>query len=355
MKEPFGIEGLADDDRKFAGSRFSDVRDAVFANPYQKVWGAAGEAPFERFTSTFGSIIYGLMRFGVPWVLLAAARRTLGSEADLRWGPDRKGYRRLLHPNGICLTGMWEIHEDTPYTGYFAKASRGLIIARYSTCCTETRRGYTRSLSMVGRIYPTTDRTHRDPLPTANFITQEDIGGDESASINDALLRNAPNTTVSRRGLGAPILIFSGLAFQIAETQPTIRQVYQIAEIGKPAGAPTRAPEFMQLSVAPGQPVIAGDALDFRDEIMAHIYDRGDAQPKRKLIFRIETSDTGTTRGPGFRERREITNWRPIGTITFDEAVASYNGDHVIHFNHPPWRDDRNDPSTVRKPKHVKK
>jgi hypothetical protein len=349
--DPYGIQGLTEEDRAFNGSRFSAVRDAVFANPYQKLWGGAGEAPFVREKSTLGGVIYGLLRLGVPWRLLAAARRALASEADLRWGPDRKGYRRLLHPNGIILTGTWEITEDTPYTGYFAKGSRGLIIARYSTCCTETRRGNTRSLSMVARIYPTTDRHHPEPLPTANFITQEDIGGDDSASINDAILRNAPNTTVSRRGLAAPILLLSGLAFNCAETKPTIRQVYQIAEIGKPAGVPTRAPEFMQLSVAPGQPVIPGDAIDFRDEVMAHIYDRGDAQPKRKLVFRIETSDNGTTHGPGFKERREITDWRSIGTITFDEAVASYNGDHVIHFNHPPWRDDRNDPSTVHKPK----
>jgi hypothetical protein len=348
---PYGIEGLADDDRKFVGSRFGEVHDAVFANPYQKVWGAAGEGPFARTPVTFGSIMGGLLRLGMPWVLLSAAQRTLASQADLRWGPDRKGYRRLLHPNGICLFGTWEIDEDTPYSGYFKKGTRGLIIARYSTCCEETRRGNTRSLSMVGRIYPTTDRHHRDPLPTANFITQEDIGGQDTANINDALLRNAPNTTVSRRGLGAPILMASGLAFNRAETQPTIRQLYQIAELGKPAGEATRAPEFMQLSVAPGQPVIPGDALDFRDEIMAHIYDRGDPQPKRKLVFRIETSDTGSTHGLPIRERREITGWRPIGTMTFDEAVASVNGDRVIHFNHPPWRTDRNDPNTTHKSK----
>ena len=28
------------------------------------------------------------------------------------------------------------------------------------------------------------------------------------------------------------------------------------------------------------------------------------------------------------------------------EAVASFNGDRVLHFNHPPWRQDRNDPRT---------
>ncbi len=33
--------------------------------------------------------------------------------------------------------------------------------------------------------------------------------------------------------------------------------------------------------------------------------------------------------------------------MTFDNAVASYNGDFVIHFTHPTWRDDVNDPSTA--------
>ena len=37
--EFFGIEGITDEDRVYQGSRFSEVRDAIFANPYQKVWG----------------------------------------------------------------------------------------------------------------------------------------------------------------------------------------------------------------------------------------------------------------------------------------------------------------------------
>ena len=45
--------------------------------------------------------------------------------------------------------------------------------------------------------------------------------------------------------------------------------------------------------------------------------------------------------------RRTFRNWRSIGKLMFDNAVASYNGDFVIHFNHPTWRNDRNDPSTA--------
>jgi hypothetical protein len=349
---PLGMQGFTDlDKRSVAGSRFSVVREAIFANPYQPVWGAAGNAPLERFPVLFLPLIKGLAPGGDTWQFLAAAKRVLASDSDLRWGPDGKGYRRLLHANGICMTGLWEITEETPYSGYFRKGSRGLIVSRYSTCCEETRRGNMRSLSMIGRIYPTTDPNHPQPLPTASFITQEDIGGEMTPAINGAKLRNAPNTTVSRRGGGMPILLLSGIVFNMAEKQPTIRQVYQIAELGKPASEPTRAPEFMQLTVAPGQPVIPGADLDFRDEIMAHIYDPGDPTPKRKLVFNIETSDTGVTRGLPIKERRDITNWKKIGTMTFDAAVVSFNADHVFHVNHPAWRQDRNDPSTVVKSK----
>ncbi|HEY7661951.1 MAG TPA: hypothetical protein VH934_02385 [Xanthobacteraceae bacterium] len=80
---------------------------------------------------------------------------------------------------------------------------------------------------------------------------------------------------------------------------------------------------------------------------MAQIYDRGDPQPKRTLAFDIAVTDEGETRGPQFRERRAFRNWRRIGTITFDRAAVSNNGDFVIHFHHPTWRDDNNDPATA--------
>jgi hypothetical protein len=103
----------------------------------------------------------------------------------------------------------------------------------------------------------------------------------------------------------------------------------------------------MRLLVDPGQPRIAGEALDFRDEIMAQMFDRGDPVAKRTLTFHIEVTDEGSTRGPNFLQRRSFANWRRIGRLVFDNAVASYNGDFVIHFTHPTWRDDRNDPSTA--------
>ena len=335
------------DDRSYTGSRYSDVVAAVFANPYQRVWGAPGEPPLPVYEVSFSSVVGGLASFGIPRQFRADSERTLDSGADLRWGPDRKGFRRLVHPNGVCLTGRWEIDQDTGYSGYFRKGSSALLIARYSTCCTECRRGHTRSLSMVGKLFPTMDPNHLEPLRTASFITQEDIGGANTDYINDVELRNAPDMTLSRRGAGAALLLMIGIVFNRVDQEPGMRQLYPIAELGKPAGEPTRAPEFIRLLVAPGQPRIEGAGLDFRDEVMAQVFDRGDPLPRRTLTFNIEVTDEGESSGSAARVRRTFRGWRRIGSIAFDNAVVSYNGDFVIHFNHPTWRVDRNDPATA--------
>jgi hypothetical protein len=343
----FGIEAVTEADRSYRGSRFAEVRDAVFANPYQKVWGAAGEPPLPVYTVTLAAVLAGALRPGRPYFFRQAVVRAVDSHADLRWGNDRKGFRRIIHPNGICLAGRWEILGETGYTGYFGNGAHALVLARYSTCCRETRRGRTRSLAMVGKVFPTTDPEHDEPLVTASFITQQDLGGDRTIYINDAILSNAPDTTLWRRGLGAPVLAVEAILFRKTDKQPTARQLYQIAELGKPATEPTRTPAFMRLVVDPDQPRIPGEALDFRDEIMAQIYDPGDPEAKRALAFGIEVTDDGVTHGPDFFQRRQFANWKRIGKLIFDAAVVSYNGDFVIHFNHPTWRDDRNDPATA--------
>ena len=344
---PLGIEGITDEDRANSGSCFSDVEAALFANPYQKTWAAAGEPAMPVYEVTLANMLRGLRPFRRDFAFHKATERAVDSAADLRWGPDRKGFRRLLHPNGVCLTGVWRITEPTPYSGYFAQGAEGLIVGRYSTCCSRTRRGGFRSLSLVGKLYPTTDRNHREKLRPAQFITQQDIGGAHTDYINDAEMRNAPNTTAWRRGAGIAIIVLTGLVFGRVDKKPSIRQLYQIAELGKAGSEPTRAPAFMRLLVAPEQPRIQGEALDFRDEVLAQIYDPGDAEPKRDLTFHIEVTDEGETHGLPAFERRTFSNWRHIGKLTFQRAVASYNGDFVIHFNHPTWREDRNDPSTA--------
>jgi hypothetical protein len=345
--EFFGAEAITQEDRAYGGSRFSEVRDALLANPYQKVWGGDGQPPLPGYEVTLSSVVRGILSFGKRYLFRQATERAVDSHADLRWGPDGKGFRRLLHPNGVCLTGLWEITEETKYSGYFRKGSRALVVGRYSTCCTETRRGYTRSLALVGKLFPTTDPNHPNPLRSASFITQQDIAGEHTDYINDAELRNATDVHFWRRGTGVPVLLITGALFGRVDKEPTQRQLYQIAELGKADSEPTRSPQFMRLLVAPEQPKIEGEALDFRDEIMAQIFNKGDATPKRTLTFFIEVTDDGSTRGTQAVQTRTFSNWQRIGKMTFNNAVVSYNGDFVLHFNHPTWRGDRNDPSTA--------
>jgi hypothetical protein len=345
QSDQFGIQQVTEEDRAYNGSRFSEVREAIFANPYQVVWGREGEPPLPHYEAKLADLLRGIVPFGKHYYFGQASERIVDSHADLRWGPDRKGFRRIIHPNGVCLTGLWEITEKTEYSGYFSEGSRGLLIGRYSTCCTEVHRGELRALALVGKLFPTTDPNHSEPLRTASFITMEDIAGEHTGYINDAELRSAPDTTLWRR----PSLALVGAVFVLIDKRATLRQVYPIAELGKPLDEPTRAPEFMRLLVAPDQPRIEGENLDLRDEVLGQIFDKGDPVPKRTLIFQIEVTDEGTTRIGLGSLKRTFRNWRRIGKLTFDNAVASYNGDFVIHFNHPGWRYDRNNPATANR------
>jgi len=80
-----------------------------------------------------------------------------------------------------------------------------------------------------GKLFPTTDENHSQPLRTANFITQEDLGGSNTPYINDVVCRNAPDVTPWRRGLGTPILLLTGLLFKLADREPAIRQLYPMS------------------------------------------------------------------------------------------------------------------------------
>ena len=99
---PDGNEGFSEEDRSYRGSRFSVVQEALFSNPYQKTWGAAGESPMPTYKVTFQSaILCDFTLRPAAKVLAAQSNEPLNSAADLRWGPDGKGFRRLLHPDGI--------------------------------------------------------------------------------------------------------------------------------------------------------------------------------------------------------------------------------------------------------------
>jgi hypothetical protein len=341
-----GHQETTDEDRAYRGSRYAEVRQALYKNPYRG--GTSGQAPgpLPMFRSTIRNAWRGTLH--PPQLLQQASARTVDTHADLRWGADGKGYRRILAPNGICALGTWEIAAENPYTGYFQKGAKGLAIGRFSSDGNETKRGQRRSISLGMKIYPTTDPNHATPLVPASVIAQEDLGGMHTAFVNDAELRNMPSVHSYRRGIYVLVMLRAGLSFFRLDKVADVRQLHEIAELGKAAHVPTSCPEHMLLKMTPGQRRIEGEDLDFRDEIYAHVFkNAADRDPTGSMAFDIFVSDKGTRVGfPGFR-RVTVTDWQKIGTLRFTEAVASYNGDHVIHFHHPGWRDNKNDPSTA--------
>jgi hypothetical protein len=346
--EIFGSQGLTPEDKDYRGSRFAEVKSALFANPYQKVWGAPGEPPLPTYRTTNLSVLAGSLPGGRLPQFDIACIRTLDSGIDLRWGENGKGFRRLVRPAGVCAMGVWEINEDSPYSGYFKNGSKGLVILRVSEGIHMTLRGIRRSYGIALKLYPTADEDHGQPLETANVLLSDDLGGSTASRITEVELTNAPHITGLNRGTQIPVLLKEGMAFIVVDRQSMMRQIYPIAELGKSADEPTRSPDYMRLKASAGHAVV--DESDVRNEILAHLFDKGNPVPQRTLSFDIAVSDTGKSTGFVFfpkGHRQIITDWRSIGRITLNNAVASYNGDFVIHFRHPTWRDDKNDPNTA--------
>jgi hypothetical protein len=59
--EYFGTEKVTAEDRAYRGSRFSEVRDALFANPYQKVWGGGNEPELPVYSVNLTGVLRGVL------------------------------------------------------------------------------------------------------------------------------------------------------------------------------------------------------------------------------------------------------------------------------------------------------
>ncbi len=342
-----GTQGITEEDLSYKGSRFADVKKAVFANPYQKIWGAPNGPALPVHEVSLKRACSGMLPGGKPDQLREASVRTLETAADLRWGESEKGFRKIVHANGVCLNGVWEITEDSDYSGYFKKGSKGLFISRISCGTEAVSCGHYRSFGLAGKLYPTLDENHEELLKPANFVLVEKITGSKAKHVTDIELTNTLDIkiTESEDLSSALILARAALVFGKVNVDAEKRQLYPIAELDKEQGEETNAPEFMCLKASEGSMVV--DEADVRDETLGHIFDKGNPKPQRKLIFDILVSNQGERKGNLLTGVEVIIDkWHKIGAVTFEDAVASYNGDFVLHFSHAPWRENRSDADT---------
>jgi hypothetical protein len=80
--DEYGIEQVVEADRTYAGSRFAEVRDAIFANPYPGIIDADGRMPVYQVTLL--SLLHGALSFGQHYLFRQAVARAIDSDADLR-------------------------------------------------------------------------------------------------------------------------------------------------------------------------------------------------------------------------------------------------------------------------------
>ena len=267
----------------YSGSTFNEVKAVAFSGRY------GGELPKHR---GLGPTTF--LRF------LNDSARNLIDRRDVL-----PHFDKLIHANGITFTGVWRIDADSPYTGYFAKNSEGLLLARGSVAGPDIEAGKRRSYGIAGKVFPTMDPDEK--VEPGNFVTVSKLSGEKHRHIADHRPTNAPPI-----GLDPAANFINRVLFRLMDTRPGWRQLYPVSTLGVPADAEVRTPDLMMLEVVPGTPRV--DARDFREELRLEHY------PDRRLTYAIKVKDW---------DDRE---WSRIGALEFDDYAIAEGGDKRIHF-----------------------
>jgi hypothetical protein len=174
-------------------------------------------------------------------------------------------HTQLAHPNGICFKGLWEIDTENKYSGYFKKNSKGLIIVRASAAMSNTHRGEIRSFGFAGKLFPTLNPQTIIQENTANFFLIDDLGGTRAEHYTDVALSNEPAISKNSDVFKSFLYVLTlARTFSQADKNPSIRQVYEISQLGESNKKSVITPQWMKVEAKRGQTV---NANDFRDEL----------------------------------------------------------------------------------------
>ncbi|MBU0993041.1 MAG: hypothetical protein KJ737_11155 [Proteobacteria bacterium] len=289
---------------EYNGSTFSEVWGKIESDPYT-------ELPHQSVT------VSSFFEKSVN-ILYKAALRTINDRNDTL-----DHFDKLLHPNGVCLSGTWNITEENPYTGYFSMNSQALIIVRASVALSDTDKGNYRGFGFTGKLFPTTDPDHADLLQTANFFTIDNLSGTLTDHYMDVSLTNEPgifsnNASSNLLGVG----FYAAMALGMADRNPGIRQLYEISELGLSDTDTAITPKWMKIAATPGQ--IRVDENDFRDELNLNNY------PDNEISFDIYVTSQDST--------SSNKTWLYVGNILLTDYSASESCDHCLHFHHPEYK-----------------
>ena len=289
----------------------TSVKTLVANNQFQSTWKQVASDSVNKLPQD--RVSYRKLFSEGKDLITRNSQRTLESHANIL-----PSFNKLAHPNGICFKGVWNIHTENKYSGYFKKNSKALIIVRASSAMSNTRRGEIRSFGFAGKIFPTINPFLKTKENTANFFLIDDLGGTRAEHYTDVVLSNEPSISKNSEVFKNLLYVAKiASAFSKADKNPKIRQVYEISQLGESNNIAT--PRWMKVEAIKGQTV---DALDFRDELRIN---------SKKLVFNILVASN---------KIKSEKNWMKIGIISLDTSVVSTSCDHRLHFHHPKWRTD---------------
>jgi hypothetical protein len=266
----------------YDGARFEDVKSVAFSGAYDKLPQHRGLG-LKTFLQFFND-----------------SARNLYDKRDIR-----PYYDKLIHANGICFTGVWRIEQPSPYTGYFAQGSTGLLIIRASVAGPDTAQGHSRAFGIAGKVFPTMDPTEK--CRPGNFVTVSGLSGSRALNVTTIEPTNMPPV-----GLSPAANVINRIIFRLMDSRPGYRQLFPISTLGVTKGDPVVTPHLLMIKVAEGTPLV--NARDFRDELRLHNY------PGNKLVYTINVRNFDQ---PG---------WTRLGVMELTEDAVSEGGDKRIHF-----------------------
>jgi hypothetical protein len=214
-------------------------------------------------------------------------------------------FDKLIHANGICFTGVWRIDRPSPYTGYFAQGSEGLVIVRCSVAGNKLNANRKRAFGIAGKVYPTMD-PDLTVMP-GNFVTVNALSGARTKHITSIDVTNMPPV-----GPSPAANVVNRVIFRLMDTRPGYRQLHPVSTLGVPPGGQVVTPDLMCLSVAPGTKRV--DADDFRDELRLEHYEG------HRLVYEVKIRNFGEEA------------WTTIGSMELTDYSISEGGDKRLHF-----------------------
>ncbi len=297
---PENLAGYSFNPTTYEGSTFNEVKRAVWSDPYDVL---------PHYVRTVGDFYDKAKN-----VLFEETQRALNDPHDIRTDPIKK----LVHPNGICLTGTWEITEENPYTGFYTPGTKCLIVVRSSVLLYETTQGHYRGFAFAGKLFPTLDPDER--VKTTDFFCIDVLLGTKNPYYTAVDLTNEPPIGANPSGFTLFAIATATFGtFINANYNPVFRPVSQLANHWVPGGEAPNSPHWMKIR---GSDISGNvDREDFRNELEIDNY------PNGELIFDVSVSPK--------KKKLKKAEWQPVGQIVLTDSRASYSCDHKLVFQHP--------------------